>query len=162
MLCRAKNRIIAEYALRDIDKPIGVAELHLARLADVGLSRQRLLHVGVPVRASGWGTGWNELVCRLEWDGRSRQPILDRFGIAPTRGILGAVAVAMCRMLPIGPCVRGSRHPAVIPQELCRCRRRYSNKQADRRKRTVGGWQIVPSRALGLPRHVLTQHPVHS
>jgi hypothetical protein len=103
VLCRAKNRIIAEYALRDIDKPIGVAELLLARLEDVGLSRQRL-----------------------------------------------------------GPCVRGSRHPAVIPQELCRCRRRYSNKQADRPQRTVGGWQIVPSRALGLPRHVLTQHPVHS
>ncbi len=32
IVCRAKNRVVAEYALRDIDKPIGVADLHLTRL----------------------------------------------------------------------------------------------------------------------------------
>jgi len=40
VLCRAKNRIIAEYALRDIDKPIGVAELHLTRLLPEGLEER--------------------------------------------------------------------------------------------------------------------------
>lgn len=32
LLCRSKNRLMAEYALRDIQKPIGVAELQLTRL----------------------------------------------------------------------------------------------------------------------------------
>jgi predicted nuclease of restriction endonuclease-like (RecB) superfamily len=32
LLCKSKNRIVAEYALRDIDKPIGVADLQLTRL----------------------------------------------------------------------------------------------------------------------------------
>ena len=32
LLCRGKNRFVAEYALRDIGKPIGVAELQLTRL----------------------------------------------------------------------------------------------------------------------------------
>jgi hypothetical protein len=36
VLCRAKNRVVAEYALRDIDKPIGVADLHLTRLLPEG------------------------------------------------------------------------------------------------------------------------------
>lgn len=29
LLCRSKNRVVAEYALRDIGKPIGVAEYRL-------------------------------------------------------------------------------------------------------------------------------------
>lgn len=32
LLCRSKNRLVAEYALRDIRKPIGVADLQLTRL----------------------------------------------------------------------------------------------------------------------------------
>ena len=32
LLCRAKNQVVAEYALRDIHKPIGVADLQLTRL----------------------------------------------------------------------------------------------------------------------------------
>jgi predicted nuclease of restriction endonuclease-like (RecB) superfamily len=32
LLCRSKNRLMAEYALRDIHKPIGVANLELTRL----------------------------------------------------------------------------------------------------------------------------------
>ena len=32
LLCRTKNRLLAEYALRDIHKPIGVADLNLTRL----------------------------------------------------------------------------------------------------------------------------------
>jgi len=40
VLCRAKNRIIAEYALRDIDKPIGVADMHLTRLLPEGLEER--------------------------------------------------------------------------------------------------------------------------
>lgn len=32
LLCRGKNRVVAEYALRDIDKPIGVADIQLTRL----------------------------------------------------------------------------------------------------------------------------------
>jgi len=32
LLCRRKNKVVAEYALRDIDKPIGVAAMHLTRL----------------------------------------------------------------------------------------------------------------------------------
>jgi predicted nuclease of restriction endonuclease-like (RecB) superfamily len=32
LLCRSKNRLVAEYALRDIHKPIGVADLQLTRL----------------------------------------------------------------------------------------------------------------------------------
>ena len=32
LLCRAKNRVVAEYALRDIQKPIGVADVQLTRL----------------------------------------------------------------------------------------------------------------------------------
>ncbi len=31
LLCKTKNRIVAEYALRDTTRPIGVAEYHLAR-----------------------------------------------------------------------------------------------------------------------------------
>lgn len=37
LLCRGKNRVIAEYALRDIDKPIGVADIQLTRLLPEGL-----------------------------------------------------------------------------------------------------------------------------
>lgn len=32
LLCRGKNRVVAEYALRDINKPIGVADIQLTRL----------------------------------------------------------------------------------------------------------------------------------
>jgi predicted nuclease of restriction endonuclease-like (RecB) superfamily len=32
LLCRSKNRLVAEYALRDIHKPIGVADIQLTRL----------------------------------------------------------------------------------------------------------------------------------
>jgi len=32
LLCRTKNRVVAEYALRDIDKAIGVADVQLTRL----------------------------------------------------------------------------------------------------------------------------------
>lgn len=32
LLCRSKNRVVAEYALRDIHKPIGVADIQLTRL----------------------------------------------------------------------------------------------------------------------------------
>jgi len=32
LLCRTRNRIVAEYALRDIQKPIGVAQIELTRL----------------------------------------------------------------------------------------------------------------------------------
>jgi hypothetical protein len=31
LLCRTKNRIVAEYALSGIDKPVGVAEYQLVR-----------------------------------------------------------------------------------------------------------------------------------
>ena len=31
MLCQGKNRVIAEYALRGIDKPIGIADYDLVR-----------------------------------------------------------------------------------------------------------------------------------
>jgi hypothetical protein len=31
ILCQTKDRIIAEYSLRDIDKPIGVADYELTR-----------------------------------------------------------------------------------------------------------------------------------
>lgn len=30
MLCKSKNRIVAEYALRDSNKPMGIAEYQLA------------------------------------------------------------------------------------------------------------------------------------
>jgi predicted nuclease of restriction endonuclease-like (RecB) superfamily len=36
LLCRAKNRVVAEYALRDVHKPIGVAEIQLTRLLPEG------------------------------------------------------------------------------------------------------------------------------
>ena len=29
LLCKSKNRVVAEYALRDVHKPIGVAEYRL-------------------------------------------------------------------------------------------------------------------------------------
>ena len=29
MLCKTQNRVVAEYALRDVNKPIGVAEYQL-------------------------------------------------------------------------------------------------------------------------------------
>lgn len=32
ILCNDKNNIEVEYALRDINKPVGVAELHLAKV----------------------------------------------------------------------------------------------------------------------------------
>ena len=32
ILCRSKKRIVAEYALRDMNKPIGVADIQLTRL----------------------------------------------------------------------------------------------------------------------------------
>jgi hypothetical protein len=32
VLCRAKNHVVTEYALRDIHKPVGVADLQLTRL----------------------------------------------------------------------------------------------------------------------------------
>jgi predicted nuclease of restriction endonuclease-like (RecB) superfamily len=32
LLCRSKNQVVAEYALRDIQKPIGVADVQLTRL----------------------------------------------------------------------------------------------------------------------------------
>jgi len=38
LLCRSKNRVMAEYALRDIHKPIGVAELQLTRLLPESLT----------------------------------------------------------------------------------------------------------------------------
>ena len=31
LLCRSKNRLVAEYALRDIHKPIGVADYEITR-----------------------------------------------------------------------------------------------------------------------------------
>ena len=39
LLCRGKNRVVAEYALRDVNKPIGVADLQLTRLLPEGLER---------------------------------------------------------------------------------------------------------------------------
>jgi predicted nuclease of restriction endonuclease-like (RecB) superfamily len=39
MLCRSKNRLVAEYALRDIHKPIGVADIHFTRLLPDDLRR---------------------------------------------------------------------------------------------------------------------------
>lgn len=38
LLCRSKNRVMAEYALRDIHKPIGVAELELTRILPESLT----------------------------------------------------------------------------------------------------------------------------
>ncbi len=38
LLCRSKNRVMAEYALRDINKPIGVAEVQLTRLLPESLT----------------------------------------------------------------------------------------------------------------------------
>jgi predicted nuclease of restriction endonuclease-like (RecB) superfamily len=38
LLCKSKNRLMAEYALRDIHKPIGVANLELTRLLPEGLT----------------------------------------------------------------------------------------------------------------------------
>jgi hypothetical protein len=32
LLCRSKNQVVAEYALRDIQKPIGIADVQLTRL----------------------------------------------------------------------------------------------------------------------------------
>ncbi len=40
LLCRAKNRLVAEYALRDIEKPIGVADIQLTRLLPARLEGQ--------------------------------------------------------------------------------------------------------------------------
>ena len=37
LLCRSKNRLVAEYALRDIHKPIGVADIQLTRLLPADL-----------------------------------------------------------------------------------------------------------------------------
>jgi predicted nuclease of restriction endonuclease-like (RecB) superfamily len=37
ILCRSKKRIVAEYALRDMNKPIGVADIQLTRLLPVDL-----------------------------------------------------------------------------------------------------------------------------
>ena len=37
LLCKDKNRVLAEYALRDIHKPIGVADLKLTRLLPEGM-----------------------------------------------------------------------------------------------------------------------------
>lgn len=39
LLCRTKNRVMAEYALRDIHKPMGVADLRLTRLLPARLTR---------------------------------------------------------------------------------------------------------------------------
>jgi predicted nuclease of restriction endonuclease-like (RecB) superfamily len=39
LLCRSKNRVMVEYALRDIHKPIGVASLELTRLLPNELAR---------------------------------------------------------------------------------------------------------------------------
>ncbi len=39
VLCQRKNRVVAEYALRDLDKPIGVADLHLTRLLPEGFQQ---------------------------------------------------------------------------------------------------------------------------
>ena len=36
LLCRSQNRLVAEYALSGIDKPIGVAEYQLVRLDTTG------------------------------------------------------------------------------------------------------------------------------
>jgi hypothetical protein len=44
ILCRAKNRIIAEYALRDLHKPIGVSD-YVTRLVD---SLPKALQAAVP------------------------------------------------------------------------------------------------------------------
>jgi predicted nuclease of restriction endonuclease-like (RecB) superfamily len=37
LLCRSKNQVVAEYALRDIHKPIGVADIQLTRLLPASL-----------------------------------------------------------------------------------------------------------------------------
>ena len=39
LLCRGKNQVVAEYALRDVNKPIGVADLQLTRLLPEGLDQ---------------------------------------------------------------------------------------------------------------------------
>jgi len=39
LLCRSRNRVLAEYALRDIHKPIGVADIQLTRLLPEGLGQ---------------------------------------------------------------------------------------------------------------------------
>ncbi len=39
LLCRGKNRMVAEYALRDLNKPIGVADIQLTRLLPEGLEQ---------------------------------------------------------------------------------------------------------------------------
>lgn len=39
ILCRGKNRLVAEYALRDLNKPIGVADIQLTRLLPKGLEK---------------------------------------------------------------------------------------------------------------------------
>lgn len=39
LLCRTKNRVLAEYALRDIHKPIGVADIQLTRLLPENLEQ---------------------------------------------------------------------------------------------------------------------------
>jgi hypothetical protein len=31
LLCKERNRVVVEYALRDVSKPLGVAEYHLAQ-----------------------------------------------------------------------------------------------------------------------------------
>ena len=38
LLCRSKNRVMVEYALRDIYKPMGVANVELTRLLPEGLT----------------------------------------------------------------------------------------------------------------------------
>jgi hypothetical protein len=37
--CRGKNRLVDEYALRDLNKPIGVADIQLTRLLPEGLDK---------------------------------------------------------------------------------------------------------------------------
>lgn len=39
LLCRGKNRLVAEYALRDLNEPIGVADIQLTRLLPEGLEK---------------------------------------------------------------------------------------------------------------------------
>lgn len=40
LLCRTKNKVIAEYALRDMDKPLGVSTYRLAESLPVDLAGQ--------------------------------------------------------------------------------------------------------------------------
>ncbi|MGD7034109.1 PDDEXK nuclease domain-containing protein [Methylotuvimicrobium buryatense] len=52
LLCKTRNKLVAEYALRDNNKPIGVAEYQLAQVLPADLENQ-LPSIG-EIQCHGW------------------------------------------------------------------------------------------------------------